>query len=149
MNEQKQPDWLKVAVVTTIIGGVVQVFVNHFDNLLTFVGGAIAHTHLPVSLSIILNILSALATIGGAIATVLVYYYRLDAKKLRSAIKQIDKLVTEVLDRQKERARTLTEPINWDEIARRFAQETLAYPAQTPEQSGELKSAPPTINPLI
>lgn len=85
MEQQKQSDWLKVAVVTTIMGGVVQVIVNHFDNLLALLGGAISHIHLPVSLALILNIVSALATIGGAIATILAYRYARDARKHKNS----------------------------------------------------------------
>jgi len=137
MYQQKQPDWLKVAVVTTIIGGVVQVIVNHFDNLLTLLGGAIAHIHLPVGLSIILNILSALATVGGAIATVLAYRYRRDAKKFRALILKFVELATEDLERQKEQAKLPPAPFDWDRVAREFAQEAATNQAQTPE-------APPT-----
>lgn len=100
MDQQKQPDWLKVAVVTTIIGGVVQVIVNHFDNLLTLLGGAIAYIHVPGNFSIILNILSTLTTIGGAFATILAYRYRKDAKKLREGVEKIRRIVTAGLESQ-------------------------------------------------
>src|SRR5690349_5696984 len=101
MDQQKQPNWLKVAVVTTMIGGVVQVIVNHFDNLLALLGGAISHIQLPGSLSIILNILSGLATIGGAFATVLANRYRREAvqeaEEFRLALIRTDQMLTEEL----------------------------------------------------
>ena len=31
--DSKKSNWLKIAIITTIIGGVVQVIVNHFDNI--------------------------------------------------------------------------------------------------------------------
>jgi len=105
MDQQKQPNWLKVAVVTTMIGGIVQVIVNHFDNLLALLGGAIAHIHLPGSLSVVVNVLSAMATIGGAFATVLANRYRRkaeqEAEEFRLALIRTDQMLTEELERQK------------------------------------------------
>ncbi len=135
MEQQKQPDWLKVAVMTTIIGGVVQVIVNHFDNLLALLGGAISNIHLPVSLSITLNIVSALATIGGATATVLAYRYRRDAKKLRSVMIKVHNLLIEAVEQHEKQAKAPPAAIDWDEVARQFAKETAADPTQISEQS--------------
>jgi hypothetical protein len=101
MEQHKQPNWLKVAVVTTIVGGVVQVIVNHFDTLVVFFGGAISHVHLSVNVVGILNVISALATVGGAVATILAYRYARSARKMRSVLKQVLKIATDELERQK------------------------------------------------
>ena len=140
MEQQKQPNWLKVAVVTTIVGGVVQVIVNHFDNIVAFLGGAISYVHLPVSIALILNIVSALATVGGAIATVLAYRYARDAKKLRSTMIRIHKILTEASELQNPLSSVPEIPVfNRDDLFEQLEREGAANLAQIPQQSEQPK----------
>lgn len=103
-DQPKQPNWLVVAVVTTIVGGVVQVVVNHFDNIVAFLGGAFSHVHLSIGIVSFINTVSALATLGGAIASLLAYRYAKRLKQANSRFEQIREIASEI-------RRLATEPI--------------------------------------
>jgi len=46
-QQPKQTNWLVVLVVTAIVGGIIQVLVNHFDTIAAFILGLFTQVHLP------------------------------------------------------------------------------------------------------
>ncbi len=68
-SEQKssQPNWLVVGIVLAIVGGIVQVLVNHYDGIAAFIVGLFSQVHLPPLQGspafYVLNILSGIAII--------------------------------------------------------------------------------------
>lgn len=123
-SQSKQPNWLMVAVVTTIVGGVVQVLVNHFDSIVTFLGGTFSHAHLSLGVGYVVNVISALATIGGAIASLLAYRYAKSARQMRSVLRQVYRIASEGLEPHEERVKPLDTPVinreeSWKQLEKR------------------------------
>lgn len=79
-QQPQQTNWLKVTIITAIVGGIVQIIVNHFDAIVTFLAGIFSQIHLPPLQGslfiIIINILSASFTILGAILSLLQFWAR-------------------------------------------------------------------------
>ncbi len=43
MQQQNQPSWMKVTLVTAVVGGVVQILVNHFDAIVAALYTLLVH----------------------------------------------------------------------------------------------------------
>src|SRR2546423_9421958 len=54
-NQKKEPNWLAVVIVTAIVGGIVQIVVNHFDAIFAALETRFTQVDWPSVLSLLLQ----------------------------------------------------------------------------------------------
>src|SRR5260221_5804630 len=101
-TNQSQPNWLKVTIITTIVGGVVQVIVNHFDSIISLLGGTFSHIHLSVDIIGVTSTISAITTIGGAVATLVAYRIARKSREAYANLRRINEIASKALERLEE-----------------------------------------------
>ena len=102
-------------------------------NIVTFLGGNISHVHLPINITNAINLISAIITIGGAIASPFIYSYVKRAKRMELALKEFLKIAEKYPDRINE-PMPIQPLLNREELWRQMEEDATASITEVTEK---------------